>query len=52
VLCLGLDAVALGLLAAGIFVALPWLFAAFVAGNLAVCVHHSRADFRGSARRR
>ena len=40
--CLGLDAVALALLAAGIFVALPWLFAAFVAGNLAVCLHLER----------
>lgn len=41
-LCLGLDAVALGLLAAGIFLALPWLFAACVAGNLAVCAHLGR----------
>ncbi|MFB9690809.1 hypothetical protein [Amycolatopsis plumensis] len=40
--CLGLDAVALALLAAGIFLALPWLFAACVAGNLAVCVHLQR----------
>ena len=38
-LCLGLDAVALALLAAGIFLALPWLFAGFVAVNLAVCAH-------------
>ncbi|WP_410592238.1 hypothetical protein [Amycolatopsis sp. lyj-23] len=38
-LCVALDAVALALLAAGIFLALPWLFAACVAGNLAVCAH-------------
>jgi hypothetical protein len=37
-----LDAVALALLAAGIFLALPWLFAACVAGNLAVCAHLER----------
>jgi fatty acid desaturase len=42
VLCLGLDAVALALLAAGIFLALPWLFAGFVVGNLAVCLHFER----------
>jgi len=41
-LCLGLDAVALALVAAGIFVALPWLFAGCVAVNLAVCAHLER----------
>ncbi|KDN22489.1 hypothetical protein [Amycolatopsis rifamycinica] len=41
-LCLGLDAVALALLAAGIFLALPWLFAGCVAGQLAVCLHLDR----------
>ncbi len=41
-LCLGLAAVALASLAAGIFLALPWLFAACVAGNLAVCLHLGR----------
>lgn len=41
--CLCLDAVALALVAAGIFVALPWLFPACVAGNLAVCVHLQRS---------
>ncbi|MDQ7809316.1 hypothetical protein Q5425_36795 [Amycolatopsis sp. A133] len=38
-LCAGLDAAALALLAAGVFLALPWLFAACVVGNLAVCAH-------------
>ncbi|HET6709538.1 hypothetical protein [Amycolatopsis sp.] len=42
VLCLVLDVLALTLLAAGIFVALPWLFAACVAGNVAVCLHLGR----------
>jgi hypothetical protein len=42
--CLGLDAVALALVAAGIFQALPWLFAACVAGNLAVCLHLDRGS--------
>jgi hypothetical protein len=42
VLCLGLDAVALALVAAGIFLALPWLFAGCVAVNLAVCLHLER----------
>ncbi|WP_410609799.1 hypothetical protein [Amycolatopsis sp. lyj-109] len=41
-LCLCLDAVALALLAAGIFLALPWLFAGCVAVNLAVCAHLER----------
>ncbi|WP_410645808.1 hypothetical protein [Amycolatopsis sp. lyj-346] len=41
-LCLALDAVALALLAAGIFLALPWLFAACVAGQIAVCLHLER----------
>ncbi|WP_410573806.1 hypothetical protein [Amycolatopsis sp. cmx-4-61] len=45
-LCAALDAVALALLAAGIFVALPWLFAACVAGNLAVCAHLEPASRR------
>ncbi|MEU0531196.1 hypothetical protein [Amycolatopsis tolypomycina] len=40
--CLSLDALTLVLLAAGIFWALPWLFAACVAGNLAVCLHLGR----------
>ena len=43
-LCLGLDAVALALLAAGIFLALPWLFAGCVAGNLAICLHLERSS--------
>ncbi|WP_206793683.1 hypothetical protein [Amycolatopsis sp. MtRt-6] len=45
--CLGLDALALALLAAGIFLALPWLFAACVAGNLAVCAHLEPRTRRG-----
>ncbi|MEU4249826.1 hypothetical protein AB0F15_20700 [Amycolatopsis sp. NPDC026612] len=43
-LCLGLDAATLVLLAAGIFVALPWLFAGCVAANLAVCLHFERSS--------
>jgi hypothetical protein len=41
-LCLGLDAAALALVTAGIFVDLPWLFAGCVAANLAVCLHLDR----------
>ncbi|MDX3186978.1 hypothetical protein PV458_01050 [Streptomyces sp. MN03-5084-2B] len=41
-LCAGLDVVALALVAAGIFLALPWLFAGCVAVNLAVCAHLER----------
>ncbi|MEU5266367.1 hypothetical protein [Amycolatopsis sp. NPDC021455] len=44
VLCLGSDAVALALVAAGIFLALPWLFAGCVAVNLAVCLHLERGS--------
>ena len=40
--CLVLAAVAVGFLAAGIFVALPWLFAGCVAGQLAVCRYLDR----------
>ena len=42
VLCLALDTVALALVVAGIFLALPWLFAGCVAVNLAVCLHLER----------
>jgi hypothetical protein len=42
----GLDATTLALLAASIFVDLPWLFAGFVAGNLAACLHLDRRTRR------
>ncbi len=42
----GLDATTLALVAAGIFVDLPWLFAGCVAGNLAACLHLDRRTRR------
>ncbi len=43
---LGLDAAALALVTAGIFVDLPWLFAGCVAVNLAACLHLDRRTRR------
>jgi hypothetical protein len=42
----GLDATTVALVAAGIFVDLPWLFAGCVAGNLAACLHLDRRTRR------
>ncbi|MEA5367107.1 hypothetical protein VA596_46780 [Amycolatopsis sp., V23-08] len=39
---LGLDAAALALVTAGIFVDLSWLFAGCVAANFAACLHLDR----------
>jgi hypothetical protein len=46
---LALDVIALGLVVLGVFVALPLVFAGFVLGNVAVCMHHERRHRRGAS---